>query len=365
MELFSKTEQAFLELLQSGIHSTDPQTAVFENLTEDDWKEIYNMAKRQTVCGICYHAFCRLPDHLMPAGEVLLKWVARTAAIETANVAMRKAVKEIVALFRSFGLHPVIQKGISVARYYEYPDSRECGDIDLWVPSCEIKKAVSAVNLVADNIAVHSDGSFSFIYRGFVVELHRHLINISNPRSRRLLDAYIAKSMETGMDASADIPFPPAILELLLVDIHIMRHAMGTGIGLRHVCDYILASMSLVGQIDLAVYSELCRLLGISKWTAMLNEFAVRYLKADPAELPESGWQGTRKLPVEKLHDIIYEGGNFGRYSDNDGFLSRVANNRKLHTLLMFMRRGRFSAATAPSEALWNIIRLTLGQINR
>lgn len=364
MTIFSKTEQAFWELLQSGIHGTVPRIAFFENLTGEDWAEIYVMAKRQTVCGVCYHAFCRLPDTLLPAGELLLRWVARVAAIESANVTMRKAVVELVALLRKSGLHPVVQKGLSVARFYEHPDSRECGDIDLWVPSEEMWKAISAIKPITDNLAVHSDGSFSSLFGGFVVELHRSLINISNPRARRKLDSYIRKYVQTEMFDTAAIPYPPAILELLLVNIHIMRHAMGTGIGLRHICDYVLASKALMSQIDSNEYAELCQSLGISGWTSILNEFSVRYLKALPSELPESGWHGKKRLPVEKLLEIIREGGNFGRHSGRGGLLSRVHGTGKLHTLLMFVRRSRFAAMTAPVEAMWNIIRLTLGQIH-
>lgn len=348
-------------MLRSGIHGTTPAAAVFENLTGEDWTGIYAMAKRQTVCGICYHAFCRLPDRLLPGGELLVRWVARVAAIESANAAMRKAVVELVALLRESGLHPAIQKGLSVARFYEYPDLRECGDIDLWVPAHEMPKAIAAIKRIADNLTVHPDESFSFPYQGIVVELHRRLISISNPCALGRLDSYIRKYMAAESADAAAIPSLPAMLELLLVNIHIMRHAMGTGIGLRHMCDYVIASKALIGQINGDEFAAICRSLGISGWTSMLNEFSVRYLMANPSELPPSGRRGQKSLPVDKLLQIVREGGNFGQHSGKGGSLSRG----KLHTLLMFVRRSRFAAMTAPVEAMWYTIRLTLGQIRR
>lgn len=102
----SPAEEAFMALVRSGLRDTVPAESLFESLRADEWEEIYRMARRQTVCGICYAAFCRLPDRLLPPHTLLTRWVARVDAIETANRAMAHATSSLIATLRLAGLHP-------------------------------------------------------------------------------------------------------------------------------------------------------------------------------------------------------------------------------------------------------------------
>lgn len=349
--------KAFLELVRCGAMGSAPDPALFRGLTAGDWETIYTLARRQTVCGLCYSAYCVLPDSLLPAGPVLPRWVARVEAIEDAGRRMACAVRELVDAFRRAGLHPVVQKGLSVARFYPAPGLRECGDIDLWFPESEMSAAVALVAAKGRTVTTHPDGSRSFSFRGFVVELHRRLISISAPRASRRLAASVARMCADSVPA-ADLPSPLPLLELLLIDVHIMRHAFGTGIGLRQICDYMLAADRLRGRYDRAEFARMCAALGISRWTALLNAFTVRYLGADAASLPPSGCEKEVTLPVEDLMRIVLEGGNFGHHSAS-GALRRRG---KSHTVAMLVRRSRFAFSVAPAEAFWNIVRLTFGQ---
>lgn len=356
-------EKAFRELLRKGLDGGEPDRSLFEGLTPSDWETIYGMAKRQTVCGICYDSFCRLPGRLLPSGSLLPRWVARVNAIETQNVRMRRALTGLIALLREAGLHPVVQKGLSVARFYPNPESRESGDIDLWLPGAELQDAVGIISRLGCSPARHPDGSISFSYKGFVVEFHRTLINVCSPGASRLLDDYAREACAKSA-AGGDIPSPPALLELLLLDVHIMRHAFGNGIGLRQVCDYVLAAKALEGDYGRGGFEELCRMLGISKWTALLNEYAAGCLGVDPAVLPPSGWNGKGRLRVAELHEIICAGGNFGHHLKKHGSDRGNSRKTKLHTLKMLARRSRFAASIAPGEAFWNFARLLVGQIH-
>lgn len=355
---------AFKELLCKGLAGSEPDITLFENLTDDGWETIYRTARRQTVCGVCYDALCRLPDRLLPSSSLLPRWVARVNAIETANLAMRAALSRLVSTLKASGLHPMVQKGLSVARFYISPDLRESGDIDLWLPGKELSAGVDIVRKLGCRPVTHPDGSIAFNYQGFVVEFHRALINVCNPSIAKQLESYVAGMCRDYGDDSSSIPSPPPMLELLLLDVHIMRHAFGNGIGLRQICDYVLASKALRDSYDHAEFERLCRKTGISKWTALLNGFAACYLDASPADLPPSGRDGKGGLPVERLFDIISKGGNFGHHMPN--YSSSLGNmgKRKLHTLSMFARRGRFALSVAPGEAFWQIFRLIMGQIH-
>lgn len=347
-----------MELVRCSVADTVPAQELFVGLTAADWEAIYTLARRQTVCGICYAAYCRLPGALLPGAPLLPRWVARVNAIETANSRMGAAVGSLVASFRSARLHPVVQKGLSVARYYPAPELRESGDIDLWFGPREMGAALDIVRRSGAAVKAHPDGSRSFVSHGFTIELHPRLINLSAPRARRRLEALVwSHTADTGR---GDLPSPSPLLELLLIDVHIMRHAFGTGIGLRQICDYMLASAALAGRYSRNEFARACADLGIARWTALLNAFAVSYLGADAGVLPPSGYAGRRSLPVGALMKIIAEGGNFGLHR-HAGSARRAGG--KLHTVAMLLRRSRMALSIAPAEAFWNIVRLTGGQL--
>lgn len=360
----TRAQRAFMELVRCGATGATPDHHLFISLSANDWEYIFTTARRQTVCGICYCAFCLLPDSLLPPDTVLLRWVARVSAIEDSNRRMAEAVPQIVRMMRGIDLHPVVQKGLSVARFYPHPELRECGDIDLWVPACDFSACLSLVRQIDGTMKSHPDGSISFVYQGFVVEIHRKLISISSPLRSMNLEAFALRRCHKHVDYDAPVPSPTPLLELLLISVHIMRHAFGTGIGLRHICDYMCAAYALSGQYDRDEFSEACSLLGISRWVALLNDFLHERFGADPDILPPSGLRKANRIPTEALMSIIMEGGNFGQHSLAAGKKKGSAANGKLQTLSMLLRRSRFAASIAPSEALWNFVRLIIGQMH-
>lgn len=357
----SPAQKAFMELVRCGTLGVKPDEGLFGGLSGADWEEIYSLARRQTVCGICYDAYCDLPDSLLPAGSLLPRWVARVNAVETSSRLMSDAVGRLIGSLAELGLHPLVQKGLSVARFYISPELRECGDIDLWLPADEMDRAIAFARTIDSNIQSHPDGSLSFRYSGFVVELHRRLISISSPRARRIIDSMVAAQCTGTTAPDGRIPSPAPLLELLLVSVHIMRHVFGTGIGLRQICDYMRAAYALAGNYDREEFGKLCRDLGISGWTALLNAFLVKYMHADPAVLPPSGRKKGCAVSPDALMKIIMEGGNFGQH--HAGAPAAHAGG-KIHTASMLMKRSRMSLTIAPAEAFWNFVRLIIGQVH-
>lgn len=359
----NRPTHALLALLRAGIgiNNTLPSRDDLFPLTPIEWREVQVLAQRQTVSGFTFAGLERLADDLMPPDELVLRWVAKVDQIEKNYKLITLAQSSLLHALRERGVRPVVQKGLSVARYYPEPELRECGDIDICLPEAEIAAAVEFARSLGQSVEIHADGSRSFAFRGFLVELHSRLIGLSAPGARRRLAAIVDRHAADPR-LSADLPAPAPLLELLLLDVHIMRHAFGTGIGLRQICDYVCAASSLRGHYDPAEFARACADLGIARWTALLNAFAVRYLGADPDALAPSGYKSDSNLPVSTLMDIIIAGGNFGRHP---GATAAHVSGSKLHTLAMLLRRARFSLSLAPAEATWNLLRLAAGQLRR
>ena len=118
------TEVLFI-LVRAGLWEKVPENLSLFPRSSESWERIFNLAQRQTVTGLVYQGLCQLPDELLPPEQQLLHWVATIDRIERANLRMNRVLTELYGLFHTNGLHPVLQKGQGIARFYEKPLLRE------------------------------------------------------------------------------------------------------------------------------------------------------------------------------------------------------------------------------------------------
>jgi hypothetical protein len=354
---------ALLTLLKAGLWEKELDELSLFPLSYKSWENVFYMAQCQTVTGIVWQGICRLPENLLPPETLLLHWVAKADAIERKNRKMNDTLIGLYGMFQKNGLHPVLQKGQGVALLYEHPLLRECGDIDFYFPIKEERQyAASLVQERGCKLQGEADGSIHYVWNGTTVEHHPRLLDISNPfkqkRSRKPEHDYgfYRVSLSTKNDIRVTVPSP--VLDLLLLNVHIMKHAFGWGVGLRQLCDMARACYSFHDIIDSYEIQKLYHDTGIGKWSRLLHSFLTDYLGLPAACLPYE----EKSIVSTPLLDIIVRGGNFGQHAA--GHRKTVPNiwKRKINTSRAFLEHTCFSYRYAPQEAFWTFINLLMGQ---
>lgn len=357
---------ALFILLRAGLWGNMPEDLSVFPLSGKSWHEVLLLARRQTVVGIVYEGMCRLPHRLMPPEGILFRWLAEVNAIEQRNRRMNAALAGLYAFFGEHGLRPVVQKGQGVALFYENPSARDCGDIDFYFPAPSAgKQAEALVREAGKHIEKEADGSFHYTWDGVEVEHHSALFDLGNPFARgRLKELEVKEGFRPAPLASAgdfSITVPAPLPNLLLLNTHILKHALGWGIGLRQLCDMARAYHALHGEVDGNELHRLCGALGIGKWSNMLHAFLTGYMGLPPSALP-FGDAGESPLP---LLDIVTYGGNFGFHGAGRSQTNQALWKRKLGTARSFLRNVRFASTYAPKEAFWTFTNLLAGQFTR
>lgn len=448
-------------MLRSGLWGrADDEVASFP-LTAEEWKKVREEAARQAVIGTIFSGICLLPEQLMPDEGELSVWMALADKTERRNRKMGEVLKDLTAKFVKGGLHPVLQKGLAVARYYPRPELRSSGDIDLYfgedldkavrlieaegaeanrteaeggkgiegredreirkVREAEDKKVSEAKGIEgiegreAEGISVNMmpDGSGSFVWEGIDIELHGRLLDLRS--SEKLVREASCGGFEpTSLADGLRVPSPE--ITALLLNAHILKHALGKGIGLRQLCDLAMFYHSMfeaAGTGDCGTKGcgearcegineyvsggfgervrELYRKAGILKWSTLLHSYLVEVIGLPEYELPYS----ETLVAVEPLRRIVDAGGNFGQHGKvreggrkneknrrdaagekngngrTDGCIRKIDGKnggvlrRKIRTAGAFVKRARFSFEYAPAEALSLVRELFLGQFRR
>lgn len=362
VEYSSRPTEAFFVLTRAGLWEREPDSMACFPLTDDEWNEVYRLAVLQTLTGIVYRGMLRLPDNLLPPDAVLLRWVARVDRIERENQLMNGVIRELGDAFSAKGFRPVLQKGQGIAALYEYPLLRECGDIDFYFPDREQRAQADAwVEQQGISLCKEADGSVHYVWKGVTVEHHSRLIDLYSPFLQHYLkeleDEMGFVAVRPWQDCAQEWRVASPLLNLLMLNAHILKHALGWGIGLRQLCDMARAYYSWHECFERARLTEVYEKTGIGRWSKVLHGVLLDYLGMPADCLPDNG------IPVSgySLFHIIEQGGNFGQAA-RGGTASGGGWHRKLSTACSFLRNAQFAFQYAPWESAGIVSSLLKGQ---
>lgn len=355
---------ALLALLRAGLWESEVDELTCFPLTEAEWKKVYLLSRQQTVTGVVFQGIQHLPERFLPSEGWLVRWMAETDAIERKNRQMNRILEELVRMFASYGVNPVLQKGQGVASFYKKPLWRECGDIDFYFNDRHLfEKALSVVRQGNVRVNRQADESVVYVWKGIEVEHHTRLLDLHNPFLQREADRLERKygygrfCLEGNTPIQVAVPSP--VLNLLLQSLHILKHALGWGIGLRQLCDMARSCEALHWEVDAEEMREISRRLGLSHWQRLLHACLVNYMGVPVEGLPYPD----RASDAAPLLDIVWRGGNFGQYASGSVRPAVSPWRRKWQTACAFRRNVGFAFRYAPKESFWIFSSLLKGQI--
>jgi hypothetical protein len=360
----SKIHKAFLSLLHSGLWDYENKEISIFPLTDTEWKILYRLSREQTVTGLIFAGIQKLPENIQPKENLLVRWIVAVDAIERSNLKMNSVLVELCEMFKKAGINPVLLKGQGIASLYKNPLLRECGDIDFYFPT--EKDFISAKNCIhREGIRTENkaDESMFYFWKGVKVEHHKRMFDLFTSRSIRyskeLEKRYDVRpiSLCENYDFKIDVPHP--VLNIIQQSTHILKHAVGLGIGLRQFCDLAISYYTWYDELaDDNIRRIHCE-LGLEKWYSLELSFLEKHIRLSGQYLPCNN----RKISPDILYHIVWSGGNFGQNAIKNGEVSDSFVLRKMHTAWSFYKNISFAYKIAPKEAFGLFIYLIKGQL--
>ena len=205
---------------------------------------------------------------------------------------------------------------------------------------------------------VSADGSLMYSWHGVPVEHHIRLVDLYHPHHRHPKTGSAWGFRDTVLPAASGlrVTVPAPSLNLLLQYAHILKHALGRGIGLRQLCDLALSCDKWHTEVHPAILREACLQSGLGKWVPLLHTFLTDCLGLAPDRLPYP----EAAPDARPLLDIIWRGGNFGQQKGSPSV--QPAMLRKVQTADAFRRNLCFALHYAPKEAFGLFTNLLKGQ---
>ncbi len=284
--------ECLFALLRNALREEPLGEGVFSTLSAEEWRAIYKLAARQGVLALAYDGLKTLPSELRPPREVWFAWALNVEKIEERYQRQADAARALFAWCEARELHPVLLKGMALSRWYPVPEHRPCGDIDIYLGA---QGAAFDEAMRRQGVEVDTSGNEKhsvLMFRSTMVENHHTFLDTSLYRIDRLLEEYLRAqeplSEVQTFDGMCFRVLPPTADALFLLR-HTARH-LERGIGLRHICDWILFVRAHAAQIDWNEFGRYTEMLKLGTFHRILAGIAADKLggaSVSPKRSPE------------------------------------------------------------------------------
>ena len=343
----------FFELLQVALGRRDNLSRI---PTPEEWEALYREARRQCVLGLCFEALQRDEGqwgerHAIPL-DLKLRWIGKVEKIVDENKKLDQQCKQLCEKFHSSHRLCCILKGQGVARLYPHPEWRQSGDIDVWVPDDrdELVKMTRRVTGKHEQVTYHHT-DFR-VFADTPVELHFTPSWMCNPLYNRRLQKWFTRNavrectwrrLDDNETQSNGFQVPTLEFNIIYILVHILRHVLDEGIGMRQIIDYYFVLKAAEGKIVPKL-----SLFGLERFAGGLM-----WMMHEALGLPEE-WMIAK--PDEKrgrwLLKEVLTAGNFGH--DDPRFIDRWHLTRS-QRLTSRIRQTIHRCRVAPGEAAWEM----------
>lgn len=336
----------FFELIQVAIGT---RICLSHMPSADEWGELYAMAKKQSLVGVCFAGVQKLVNQQQEPPEMLyLTWMGMAAKIQQRNEEVTKQCAELQARLALDGLSSVVLKGQSVAEQYgtQLSALRQSGDIDLWVDAPR-DSTVEYVMKRCPTTEVNFQHVHYHVFGDTDVELHMVPVSRYNPRRNRILQEYFDSEVKRQCgnqkmiwigSAEVELSVPTEDFQLVHQLLHVYSHYVYEGVGLRQLMDLYFAQRAMKNGEELFRVQELFRRLGLGRFVA-----ATQWVLKEVFLLPTSEliWEPDAKEGAQMLEEVM-EGGNFGHYSEKNAVRGESTMHRMWRRFEQNVRMIRF-----------------------
>lgn len=353
----------FFELIRVSIGRQERLT---HTPSEMEWKQMYALAEKQAVIGICFCGVQRLRKlgYDIPT-DLYMKWLGMAAKIQQRNELMNRRCVEAQRLLAKEGLKSSILKGQGVARLYDLNFDvnlnllRQSGDIDIYVVGgmerllrwCRERYGDVEYDYINAHVPMFDDVEVELHWRvGAMTNLFR------NRRLQRWLEREETKEMilggkadlkpsETLETSKTTITVPTLEFNAFYLMLHCHHHVFENGLGLRQLMDYYFLLMARNNlNLDLNVNKRF-REFGMERFVGAVMWIMQEVLGLErECLLCEPNEKEGRSILAE-----VMAGGNFGHHDERIRKVGRgkwVEVFAKIQHAMHLLRRY-------PSEALW------------
>lgn len=255
---------------------------------------------------------------------------------------------EVYRLMINAGAKPICVKGIICRNLYPDPDFRATGDEDIVVSDKDYQICADVLKKCGFVEQEDKANETGFIHNksGLKIEVHKSLFQNYGVYSEfNLLLGDMYESSSSLLYEDTEILCPSADKHFLYLVLHAFKHFIGSGVGIRQVCD--IAMLARENKINWAEIYKNCEQVGAAGFLNGVLVIANKYFGLDISVIKAAAPSFDENMNVDSLIDDLLDGGIYGSNSTDrihSGLLTlnkynSSRNDEKISTLFPTLDR--------------------------
>lgn len=321
------------------------------------WENVFRLARQQTLLGLLASGLQNLPSDRKPDNKLLRQLQAYVVKNIQAHSLMTERLGQTLDALREEGIEPVLLKGHGLALNYLDPLSRQCGDVDFHVGKEAYPRAVEVClkRFGSGDHEMVNLKHYHFDNQGITIELHKIAAIIPGVFRNARFQKWTCGRMDVSELRKVDIEgvqvmLPSHRFDAIYIMVHAWHHFLEGGVGLRQMCDWAMYMHKFHSCIDADVLKADLDAFGLTRVWHMFSWIAVNELGLPSHECPL--YSGKCSADAQRMIDVIWTDGNFGRYSERDSKSPDGYVGGKLHSMKVTIRRFFRIMPVYPSQVI-------------
>lgn len=233
---------------------------------EIDWESIINLSKEHKVEGLIYSSITNEIKDTIPS-ELLNLWKKEVFMSGVTQQHHMKEMGRVLQVFNKENIDVLVLKGLVIRELYPNATLRTMSDADIVVKECDLEKSKEILTKIGYTEYKQTPNDFMFIKSGCLpIELHwdladdhffKQISKFEDDMWPNIKDVNIdeAKAKEMSLEDLA-----------IFQCIHMAKHIVYRGFGIRHLVDFTLLVNKKGTEIDWLNFLERCEKYGIYKF---------------------------------------------------------------------------------------------------
>lgn len=338
----------FLELIRVSIGAAG---CLSRSPSADEWGKLYDMAKKQSLVGICFAGVQRLQlQEQCPPEMLYLTWMGMAAKIQQRNEVVNRQCVDLQKRLSADGFRSYIMKGQAVAALYQcgvkngfeckegkessLSGLRQSGDIDIYLEG-GFEKVDEYVQRTYPTKEINELEIHYPCFPDTEVEIHFKPFVMDGPKDR-ILQRFFDSCREENFSNKVSLGFsgfqevsggrleicaPTLKFNLVHQLVHIHHHLFYEGVGMRQLMDYyfVLRTVSCSkfqkvseGSIKFQEVKKVVSDLGLDSYASALMWVLGHVFGLPEEQMP---WKPNEKDGRFLLEEIM-QSGNFGKQDE-------------------------------------------------
>lgn len=329
------------------------------NANAIDWNQLLAWAKKQTLIGILFDGIMMLPAEQRPDKSTMLKLTMWMAKNRQTHARLNHQASKMMRILAEHDIPSLLLKGQGIAQEYLSPESRQCGDIDLYVGPEYYKKACDLVMGMEIDTPHEGIKHKEFVWEGVEIELHHKAVDLPSEKAERYFEEWASEMLKHDtcvfipQGETSPIKLPSVQYNSIYIFIHLLHHQLTSGVGLRQICDWMMVLHNGYGVIDTDLLKKQLKMSHLMEVWQVVGTILVDYLGLPSNEMPF--YNPNMLAKGDKFLRLVDEGGNFGENFNKPRVKYKYVVQRKIDTLIKMIKRNLPMLQICPSYTLYNL----------